>query len=110
MKIDKSKLQTSDWLTRGLSQEELDREREEAIQSAEEELKKLNMLKPCPFCGKRAAKILYTRTYSNGSRRIGAAWLIQCTDYLGGCSATVYGNTEKEAIKKWNNRSEEEKE
>lgn len=83
---------------------------------------------PCPFCGKRVDLEDYDTLYPSGTfwrddKEIGLrtyhsrknsrpsdrqCYGMHCPVTSGGCGATVYGDTESDAISKWNRRSNAE--
>ncbi len=80
-------------------------------------------LLPCPFCGwKPAADDLDDVLYPSGTvwrvtdgrrhyvhyteRKDGDqfCWVITCNDSMGGCDASIHGDSKQETIDKWNRR------
>ena len=59
-------------------------------------------LKPCPFCGGEALLLTRTRFYILEINRGRRAVFCANDD----CSAIIFGNTDQEAIEKWNRRAE----
>jgi hypothetical protein len=58
----------------------------------------------CPFCGHdlNGDDIMDT-VYPTDRER--TAWQVVCQTSASGCSATVYGDTEEEAMDNWNRRT-----
>ena len=57
-------------------------------------------LKPCPFCGDRAA------IHKKNDDEVGFCYFVFCTKC---CCETQYSRTEEEAISDWNRRADNEK-
>lgn len=75
----------------------------------------------CPFCGKlpdtedpdtmHPSGVAWVdrgdlRTYCTiqDTPKEQWCWLINCPESSGGCSATIYGDSQEEVVEKWNNR------
>jgi len=65
--------------------------------------KPLRTFRDCPFCGHdlNGQDIMDTVYPANKQY---THWNVVCTESSGGCSATMYGETEEEAIDNWNCR------
>lgn len=59
-------------------------------------------VKPCPFCGKQMdATDLEDVLHPMRD----GYWQLSCIDVGGGCGVTMYGDSEKEVLAKWNQRT-----
>lgn len=80
----------------------------------------------CPFCGFRFPKDLIDNVYPSGiwwiedpdgfrhykhrndvdpSENAGACYDVVCQEHMGGCGASIGGDSYEEAIAKWNRRT-----
>jgi hypothetical protein len=57
----------------------------------------------CPFCRKRVATI-WEGIQIDSEGEQSAEYRAECNTGSGGCGASVYGDTEQEAIDRWNTR------
>lgn len=75
----------------------------------------------CPFCGFRFPSDLIDNVYPTGRWRDddeirhylfpddprehhGRTWVVVCQQHMGGCDASIHGDSREEAIAKWNRR------
>ena len=65
--------------------------------------KPLRTFRDCPFCGHdlNSDDIMDT-VYPTDRER--TSWQVVCQTLAGGCGATLYGETEEEAMDNWNRR------
>lgn len=76
----------------------------------------------CPFCGLKFPKDLIDNVYPTGRWReddgmrhyllpddprehFGRTWNVVCQEHMGGCGASISGDSYDEAIEKWNRRA-----
>jgi hypothetical protein len=66
----------------------------------------MSKIKPCPFCGYVFTDMDEPEFCYPDGRPLGGAqlWKAGCIELAGGCTATVYGYSEQNAIEIWNRR------
>jgi len=66
--------------------------------------KPLRTFRDCPFCGQDLnGQDIMDTVYPTDRER--TSWQVVCQTLAGGCGATVYGETEEEAMDNWNRRT-----
>ncbi len=65
----------------------------------------LPKIKPCPFCNKfldaTEGDVLHSTPPISGDRRV---WTLNCPTSIGGCGASILGDTRDDVVSKWNRR------